>query len=109
MVRPIKRANADDRGKLCRKRILSQPPIWSQRQLNSHAREELEKKSILLRSVGRGIWLTLSHGTQIMTQSPGGYTSSRDFLAHGTSDRCPGCRALISGRAQGHRRMSNSR
>ena len=26
-----------------------------------------------------------------------------DFMAHGTSDRCPGCRALISGgRAQGH-------
>ena len=27
----------------------------------------------------------------------------RDFMAHGTSDRCPGCRALVSGgRAQGH-------
>ena len=26
-----------------------------------------------------------------------------DFKAHGTSDRCPGCRALVSGgRAQGH-------
>ena len=26
-----------------------------------------------------------------------------DFMAHGTSDRCPGCRALVSGgRAQGH-------
>ena len=27
----------------------------------------------------------------------------RDFMAHGTSDNCPGCRALVSGgRAQGH-------
>ena len=26
-----------------------------------------------------------------------------DFTAHGTSDRCPGCRAVVSGgRAQGH-------
>ena len=31
------------------------------------------------------------------------YLKLRDFMAHGTSDRCPGCRALISGgRAQGH-------
>ena len=31
------------------------------------------------------------------------YLKQRDFVAHGTSDRCPGCRALISGgRAQGH-------
>ena len=51
--------------------------IWSQRQLNSHAREELEEKSILLRSVWKGIGLKLSHRTQIMTQSRGGYTSSR--------------------------------
>ena len=31
------------------------------------------------------------------------YLKQSDFMAHGTSDRCPGCRALISGRrAQGH-------
>ena len=64
-------------GKLCHQEIFSQqPPIWSQRQLNSHAREELEEKSILLCSVWRGIRLTLSHRTQIMTQSGGGCTSS---------------------------------
>ena len=31
------------------------------------------------------------------------FLKQRDFIAYGTSDRCPGCRALISGgRAQGH-------
>ena len=31
------------------------------------------------------------------------FLKQRDFMAHGTSDRCPGCRALVSGgRAQGH-------
>ena len=31
------------------------------------------------------------------------YLKQRDFMAHGTSDHCPGCRALVSGgRAQGH-------
>ena len=31
------------------------------------------------------------------------YLKQSDFMAHGTSDRCPGCRALVSGgRAQGH-------
>ena len=31
------------------------------------------------------------------------YLKQSDFMAHGTSDRCPGCRTLISGgRAQGH-------
>ena len=31
------------------------------------------------------------------------YLKQRDFLAHGTQGRCPGCRALvIGGRAQGH-------
>ena len=42
-------------GRLCRRRILSRPLTWSQRQLNSRAREELGEKSILLRSVWRGI------------------------------------------------------
>ena len=31
------------------------------------------------------------------------YLKQSDFMAHGTTDRCPGCRALISGgQAQGH-------
>ena len=31
------------------------------------------------------------------------YLKQKDFQAHGTSDHCPGCRALVSGgRAQGH-------
>ena len=36
---------------LCRKRILLQLLTWSQRQVNSNAREEPKEKSILLRSV----------------------------------------------------------
>ena len=89
--------------KLCRKRILSQPLIWSQRQLNSHAREELEGKSILLRSVWRGIRLTLSHQTQIMTQSRGGYASSREIswcMGRRIAARVAG--QISGGRAQGH-------
>ena len=64
---------------LCRKRIFSQPLIWSQRQLNSHAREESEERSILLHNVWRGIGLMLSRQIQIMTQSRGGNTSSREI------------------------------
>ena len=31
------------------------------------------------------------------------YLKQSDFMAHGTPDRCPGCRTLVStGRAQGH-------
>ena len=100
MVRTIKRAND---GEFCRNRIFSQLLIWSQRQLNSHAREELEEKSILLLSVWRGTQLTFSRPIPIMTLFRGGYISSREISWCGTSDRCPGCRALISGgRAQGH-------
>ena len=42
-------------GKLCHQEILSQPPIWSQRQPNSLVREELGEKSIPLHNDWRGI------------------------------------------------------
>ena len=107
MVRTINRADADDRWKVVSPRDPFSALIWSQRQLNSHPREELEEKSILLRRIWRGIRLMLSHRTQIMTRGCF-FFKQRDFMAHGTSDRCPGCRALISGgRAQGqHRGMT---
>ena len=77
-------------GKSCHRKILAQPPTWSQRLQNSHVRLELGRRSIPLHNVWRGIRLMLS-----LKQS--------DFLAHGTSDRCPGGRVLINGgRAQGH-------
>ena len=46
----------------------------------------------------------LYHQIQIVIQFRGRlYLKQSDFMAHGTSDRCPGCRALVSGgRAQGH-------
>ena len=47
-------------GKCCHQETLSRPPIWSQHQLNSHARKELEEKSIPLRIVWTGTLLTLS-------------------------------------------------
>ena len=73
MVRTIKKEPTPTTdGKLRRKWILSRPPIRSQRQLNSRAQEELGERSILLRSVWRGIQLTLSRRTQNMNQSRGG-------------------------------------
>ena len=86
-------------GKLCHQETLSQPPTWTQHQLNSRAQEELEEKSISLRNVWRGTRLTLSRSIQIMTLFREGCTSNREisFMAHGTSDHCPGCRALVSG------------
>ena len=44
-----------------------------------------------------------SSGTRFWKEQTRLFLKLRDFMAHGTSDRCPGCRALISGgRAQGH-------
>ena len=76
--------------------ILSRPQIWNRRQLSSHVPGGLEGRSIPLHNVWKGVRSIFCRPTQIdLKQS--------DFMAHGTSDRCPDCRALISGgRAQGH-------
>ena len=111
MVRTMKRANADDRWAVVSPRDLFSAGIWSEHQLNSRAQEELEEKSILLCNVWRGLQLMFSRPTQIMILFRGGCTSSReDFMAHGTSDHCPGCRALVSGgRAQGRTEVCRTR
>ena len=84
-------------GKLSHQTTPSRPLIESQRLPSSHAQEELGDKSILLRNAWRGTQLTL-------------YLKQRDFMAHGTLDNCPGCRALVSGgRAQGHTEESRIR
>ena len=76
-------------GKLCRKRILSRPTTWSQRQPISRAAAQ---------------WLE-RHPVDAIPPNPDHdpvprrlYLKQRDFVTH-----CPGCRALVSGcRAQGH-------
>ena len=60
-------------------------------------------RSIPLHNVWRGIRPMLYHQIQIVIQFREGCKKQSDFIAHKTSDRCPGCRALVSGgRAQGH-------
>ena len=46
----------------------------------------------------------LYHQIQIVNPVPRRlYLKQSDCVAHGTSDRCPGCKALVSGgRAQSH-------
>ena len=98
MVRTIKRANADDRWK-----VVSPRDPFSAADFESTPAE-----------------FTCSRGTRrkvnpadpvdALPPDPNHYPVPRrlylkqsDFMAHGTSDCCPGCRALISGgRAQGH-------
>ena len=111
MVRTIKRANADDRWK-----VVSQKDHLSAADLESAPAEftcsrGTREKSILLRSVWRGIRLTLSHRTQIMTQSRGGSTSSREIswrmgrrIAARIAEHCS-----VVAVHRSHRRMSNSR
>ena len=89
---------------MCHQRIFSRPPIWSQRQLNSHAREELGEK------VNPAAQRLERHPDDALPPDPDHdpfprrlYLKQSDFMAHGTSDRCPGCGALVSGgRAQCH-------
>ena len=64
-------------GKSCHLEILSRPQIWSQRQLNSHAREELKEKSTPLHNVWRDIRSMLCHQIQIVIRFRRGCTSSR--------------------------------
>ena len=87
-------ANADDRWKVVSAKDLSRTPIWS-RQLSSHVRGGPEERSILLRTVWRGIRSMLCRQMQIPDPVPRRlYLKQRDFMAHGTSDRCQGCHML---------------
>ena len=105
MVRTIKRTNADDRWKVVSPRnpfsatdLESTPAEFTcsrgTRGGVNTAAQRLERHPVdALRQI------------QTVIQFRGGCTSSRvtSFMAHGTSDRCPGCRALVGGgRAQGH-------
>ena len=88
-------------GKLCQKEILSNPPMWSQRQPNSLVREELWREvNLAAQRMGR-------HPVDTLPQDPNRgpvpmrlYFKQSDFMACGTS----------GGRAQGHteRGISNS-
>ena len=64
-------------GKSCHQEILFRQPIWSQRQLSSHVREELGEKSILPQNVWRGIRSMPHRQIQIVIQFRGGCSSSR--------------------------------
>ena len=88
MVRTIKRANADDRWK-----------VVSPRGPFSAADLELGETSIPLHSDWRALPPDPNRGPVPRRL----YIKWSDFMAHLTSDRCLGCRALVcGGRAQGH-------
>ena len=104
MVRTIKRANADDKWKV----VSAKDPF-------SAAEMELTPAEF---TCSRGTRGEVNPAAQRLERHPVDalppdpdhepvsrrvYLKQRDFMAHGTSDRCPGCRALIGGgRAQGH-------
>ena len=98
MVRTIKRANADDRWK-----VVSPRDPFSAADLESTPAEF---------TCSRGTRGEVNPAAQRLERHPVGalppdpnhdpvprrlYLKQSDFMAHGTSDRCPGCRALISG------------
>ena len=104
MVRTIKRASADDRWK-----AVSDKDPFSAADLESTPAEF---------TCSRGTRGEVNPAAQRLERHPVDvlppdrdhepvprrlYLKERDFMAHGTSDHCLGCRALISGgRAQGH-------
>ena len=104
MVRTIKRADADDRWKVVSKKdpfsaadLESTPAEFT---CSRGTREEVNPAAQRLeRHPVDALPPDLDHEPVPRRLS----LKQRDFLAHGTSDRCPDCRALISGgRAQGH-------
>ena len=111
MVWTVKRANADDRWK-----------IVSPRDPFSGADLQLTPAEF---SCSRGTRGEVNPAAQRLERHPVDalppdpnrgpvprrlYLKQSDFMAHGTSDCCPGCRALISGgRAQGHNEECRSR
>ena len=104
MVRTIKRANTDDRWK-----VVSPSDPFSAADLESTSAEF---------TCSRGTREEVNPTAQQLERRPVDalppdpnrdpvqrrlYLKQSDFEAHGTSNRCPSCRALVSGgRAQGH-------
>ena len=100
LVRTVKRTSPEDRWKIASP---SDPFSAGDVKVTPASRAH-GAKSVPPLSVWRGRWSTSLHLVQIMSRSPRRlYLKQGDFLAHGTSDGCPGCRARVSGgRAQGH-------
>ena len=102
MVRTIKRANADDRRK-----VVSQKDLFSAADLESTPAEFTCSRGTR-GEVNPAAQRLERHPVDALPADPDHdpvprrlYLKQRDFMAHGTSDRCPGCRALISG-GRGH-------
>ena len=96
MVRTIKRANADDRCKV----VSPRDPFSAEFTCSRGTRGEVNPAAQRLER----------HPVDVLPPDPNRdpvrrrlYLKQSDFMAHGTSDRCQGCRAFVSGgRAQGH-------
>ena len=104
MVRTIKRANADDRWK-----VVSPRDPFSAADLESTP-AELTCSRGTRGEVNPAAQRLERHPVDVLPSDPNRdpvprrlYFKQSDFVAHGTSDRCTGCRALVrGGRAQGH-------
>ena len=104
MVRTIKRANADDRWK-----VVSEKDPFSAVDLESTPAEFTCSRGTR-GEVNPAAQRLERHPVDALPPDPDHesvprrlYLKQRDFMAHGRSDRCRVCRALISGgRAQGH-------
>ena len=103
MVWTIKRTNADDRWK-----VVSPRDPFSAADLESTPTEFTCSRGT--RGVNPAAQRLERHSVDALPPDPNRdpvprrlHLKQSDFMAHGTSDRCQGCRALVSGgRAQGH-------
>ena len=103
MVRTIKRASADDKWK-----VVSQKDPFSAADLESTPAEFTCSRGTR-GEVNPAAQRLERHPVDALPPDPDHdpvprrlFLKQRDFMAHGTSDRCPGCRALVSVGAQGH-------
>ena len=104
LPRTIKRANADDRWK-----VVSPRDPFSAADLESTPAEFTCSRGTR-GEVNLAAQRLERHPVDALPPNPDHdpvprrlYLKQRDFMAHGTSDRCPGCRASVSGgRAQVH-------
>ena len=111
LVRAIKRANADDRWK-----VVSPKDPFSTADVESTPAEFTCSRGTR-GEVNPAAQRLESHPVDDLPPDPDHdpvprrlFLKQRDFMAHGTSDLCPGCRVLISGgRAQGHTEECRSR
>ena len=98
MVRTIKRAHADDRWK-----VVSPRDPFSGADLESTPAEFTCSRGTR-GDVNPAAQRLERHRVDALPPNPDHdpvprrlYLKQRDFMAHGTSDHCPGCRALVSG------------